>query len=45
MKYETLLIDIADGVCTITLNRPKKKNAMSSAAPRGDDASAWGAAL
>jgi feruloyl-CoA hydratase/lyase len=29
MKYETLLIDIADGVATITLNRPNKKNAMS----------------
>jgi trans-feruloyl-CoA hydratase/vanillin synthase len=29
MTYETLLIDIADGVATITLNRPNKKNAMS----------------
>jgi trans-feruloyl-CoA hydratase/vanillin synthase len=29
MKYETLIVDIVDGVCTITLNRPKKKNAMS----------------
>ena len=29
MKYETLLVDIADQVATITLNRPKKKNAMS----------------
>ena len=29
MKYETLLVDITDGVATITLNRPNKKNAMS----------------
>jgi enoyl-CoA hydratase/carnithine racemase len=28
MEYETLLVDIADGVATITLNRPNKKNAM-----------------
>lgn len=33
MSYETgtdqLLCDIADGVCTFTLNRPEKKNALS----------------
>jgi trans-feruloyl-CoA hydratase/vanillin synthase len=29
MTYETLLVDIAEGVATITLNRPNKKNAMS----------------
>jgi trans-feruloyl-CoA hydratase/vanillin synthase len=28
-KYETLLIDNSDGITTITLNRPDKKNAMS----------------
>jgi feruloyl-CoA hydratase/lyase len=34
MEYETLLIDIADDVATITLNRPRKKNAMSPALHR-----------
>ena len=29
MNYETLLIDVADGVATITLNRPAKRNAMN----------------
>ena len=29
MQYETLLVDKTDGVATITLNRPAKKNAMS----------------
>ncbi len=29
MQFETLLVDIADGVATITLNRPAKRNAMS----------------
>jgi trans-feruloyl-CoA hydratase/vanillin synthase len=29
MRYETLLVDIADGVAVITLNRPNKRNAMS----------------
>jgi trans-feruloyl-CoA hydratase/vanillin synthase len=28
-KYGTILVDIADGVATLTLNRPEKKNAMS----------------
>ena len=26
---ETLLVDRADGVMTVTLNRPEKKNAMN----------------
>ena len=29
MPYQTLLIDVADGIATITLNRPAKRNAMS----------------
>jgi trans-feruloyl-CoA hydratase/vanillin synthase len=29
MKYDTILIDIADGVATLTLNRPEKRNAMN----------------
>jgi enoyl-CoA hydratase/carnithine racemase len=29
MKPETLLVDRADGVVTVTLNRPEKKNAMT----------------
>jgi trans-feruloyl-CoA hydratase/vanillin synthase len=29
MKFETLLVDIADGIATVTLNRPAKKNAMN----------------
>jgi trans-feruloyl-CoA hydratase/vanillin synthase len=29
MAYETLLVEIAEGVATITLNRPAKRNAMS----------------
>lgn len=29
MSYETLLLDKADGVATITLNRPAKRNAMN----------------
>lgn len=29
MKYETLLVDIEDGVATVTLNRSQKKNAMN----------------
>ena len=28
---EWILYDVADGVCTITMNRPEKKNAMSFA--------------
>ena len=27
--YQTLLVDKKDGVTTITLNRPEKRNAMS----------------
>ena len=27
--YDTLLVDIADGVAVVTLNRPSKRNAMS----------------
>lgn len=30
MAYETLLVDVADGVMTITLNRPDKLNAFTS---------------
>jgi trans-feruloyl-CoA hydratase/vanillin synthase len=29
MKYDTILVDLADGVATLTLNRPEKKNAMN----------------
>ncbi|HEX4411321.1 MAG TPA: enoyl-CoA hydratase-related protein, partial [Xanthobacteraceae bacterium] len=29
MKFDTLLVDIADGIATITFNRPHKKNAMN----------------
>lgn len=29
MNYETLLVDVSEGVATITLNRPTKKNAMN----------------
>ena len=29
MSYETLLVDVADGVATVTLNRPEKRNAMN----------------
>ena len=28
-NYQTLLVDNKDGVTTITLNRPEKRNAMS----------------
>jgi 2-(1,2-epoxy-1,2-dihydrophenyl)acetyl-CoA isomerase len=31
MAYETLLYTVADGVCTITLNRPEKINAFNTA--------------
>lgn len=34
MKFDTLLVDIADGIATITLNRPKKKNAINPALHR-----------
>ena len=34
MRYETLLVDIDQGVATITLNRPNKRNAMSPALHR-----------
>ncbi len=29
MSYETLLIDVADGVATVTLNRPEVRNALN----------------
>ena len=32
--FETLLVDVADGVATVTLNRPNKRNAMSPALHR-----------
>lgn len=28
-NYQTILVDTKDGVTTITLNRPEKRNAMS----------------
>ena len=31
MMSEWILYDVADGVCTITINRPEKKNAMGFA--------------
>ena len=34
MKLDTLLVDVADGIATITLNRPHKKNAMNPALHR-----------
>jgi trans-feruloyl-CoA hydratase/vanillin synthase len=34
MTFDTILVDIADGIATITLNRPKKKNAMNPALHR-----------
>lgn len=34
MEYETLLTDLADGVMTVTLNRPEKLNAFSTAMSR-----------
>jgi enoyl-CoA hydratase/carnithine racemase len=30
MKYEQILVDVADGVATVTLNRPKQLNAWTS---------------
>lgn len=29
MAYETVLYDVADRICTISLNRPEKLNALS----------------
>ena len=29
MPYEALLYDVADGVATITINRPERRNALS----------------
>ena len=34
MKLDTLLVNVADGIATITLNRPHKKNAMNPALHR-----------
>jgi enoyl-CoA hydratase len=34
MTYETLLIDIAEGVATITINRPEKRNALNATVRR-----------
>jgi len=34
MAYETLLYDVADRVCTITLNRPERFNAIERLMPR-----------
>jgi enoyl-CoA hydratase len=32
MAYQTLLVDTADRICTVTINRPEKLNALNSAA-------------
>ena len=29
MSYETLLVDLRDGVATLTLNRPESRNALN----------------
>ena len=34
--YQTLLVDKQDGITTITLNRPEKRNAMHVDAPTSD---------
>ena len=34
MKLDTILVDIADGIATVTFNRPHKKNAMNPALHR-----------
>jgi trans-feruloyl-CoA hydratase/vanillin synthase len=34
MTFDTILVDVADGIATITLNRPHKKNAMNPAVHR-----------
>ena len=34
MTYETLLVDIANGVATVTLNRPERLNAFNGAMTR-----------
>ena len=45
MKLDTLLVGVADGVATITLNRPHKQNAMNPALHRDMTAALDGAAL
>ena len=45
MKFDTLLVDIADGIATITLNRPHKKNAMNPALHRDMTAALDGCAM
>jgi enoyl-CoA hydratase/carnithine racemase len=35
VTYETLLVDVADGVASVTLNRPDVRNALSATLLRG----------
>ena len=30
MSYETLLVDVQDGVASVTLNRPEVRNALNA---------------
>ncbi len=34
MSYDTILVDVADGIATLTVNRPDKRNALNAAVRR-----------